>query len=123
MKDKEWKTNKKKVQAIFDKWIRLMGLRWYNIDLVWKPGDSPRKDDGFRALMRVSSRWEYRTAMVTIWLEEMAELDDEEMEKHIVHELCHIYLQPLRHDEFDVEKEEYVVESLARAFIWVRNNK
>lgn len=127
MKDREWKAKKKKVLGLFQQWISVMGLKWYEIDFEWMTGSGGDKGDGFVRNMCVKSRWEYRTATISIWLEEVPE-DPDRLEKMIVHELCHIFVQitrPFNEDESNdqwLEREEYAVESLARAFIWVRNS-
>ena len=63
MKDAEWEKRKKQVKAIFDKWIKHLGLGWYQIDLNWKAGDAPERGDGYIVAMNVVSRWMYRTAV------------------------------------------------------------
>ncbi len=122
MNDKEFKVQKERVKKIVDYWSWCMGLRWYEINIEYKMGDGADRGDGFIRVMECVSRWEYRTATIRVWIEELPE-DDEKLERTIVHELVHIFLQPLRHEDIDFEKEEYVTESLARAFIWSRDIK
>ena len=118
MKDAEWEKRKKQVKAIFDKWIKHLGLGWYQIDLNWKAGDAPERGDGYIVAMNVVSRWMYRTATINIWLEELPD-DDWKLEKMVLHELCHILVEPMRDPEQGcTDNEEAVVEGLARAFLW-----
>lgn len=125
MNDKEWKIKKKKVKTILDKWSRNMGLGWYRVTISWKSGDAPssRTNEEDKAVANISTQWMYRSAHLTIYLEEFPD-QEEEIERIIVHELCHIYVNPLRSqtsDHYDFDLEEYCVESLASAFLWVRD--
>jgi hypothetical protein len=50
----------------------------------------PPDKDGFTRMMDVVTRWEYRKATIRICLEEMPD-DEKQIEKYVVHELCHIH--------------------------------
>mgnify|MGYP007083430561 CR=1 FL=1 len=116
MNDKEFAEVKAKIKALVDKWVFVMGLKWYEIDIAYKMGDAESRGDGFICTAMCHSRWMYRSATLTIWVEELPE-DPYKLEKLIVHELCHILVEPMR-GRVVTDKEEYVVESLARAFMW-----
>lgn len=122
MNDKEFKEQKKRVKNILDMWIEIMGLKWYEIRINYKMGDSPEREGGFSP-MRVLTNWEYRLASIDIWVEGIPD-DNDKLERMLVHELCHIFVNPMRgcNECFDISKEEYAVESLSRAFIWVKYN-
>lgn len=117
MKDAEWEAKKKKVKALFDKWVKHLGLGWYEVDINWKAGDGEDRGEGFIRCMEVRSRWMYRTATINVWLEEVP-TDEYKLERMVVHELCHILIEPMRIDNQCTDNEEYVAESLARAFLW-----
>lgn len=120
MTDKEFKAKKKKIYKIFDTWSDRMGLGWYKISVNWKVGDAPDKGGGYHVAAEISSQWMYRTADLTIWIEEFPD-DEKGIEKIIVHELCHIFVNPLRSQsskKYDFDLEEYCVESLTSAFLW-----
>lgn len=120
MKDKEWKVKKKQVKDIFDKWSRRMGLGWYKIEIEWKAGDPPDKGEGNVVVADISTQWMYRTANMRVWLECLPE-EEHEIERIIVHELSHIFVNPLRSQEnehYNYDLEEYCVESLTQAFMW-----
>src|SRR4051812_31461002 len=120
MKDKEWNAKRKQVKALFDKWTECLGLRWYQIDLEWKAGDGEDRGDGFVRCMEVRSRWMYRTATITIWLEELT-TDEKKLERAVIHELCHILIEPMRGPDGVTDNEELVAESLASAFCWTQD--
>lgn len=116
MNDKEFEKAKKRVTALFKKWTKDLGLKWYKVGIIYKMGDAPSRGDDYIAPMMVQSRWMYRTATITVWIEDIPK-DDDDLERMIVHELCHILVEPMRDDEV-TDNEEMVVESLARAFLW-----
>lgn len=129
MNDKEFQSAKLRVGTLFKKWIKDLGLGWYQIDINYKMGDAPDRGDGYICCMNVVSRWMYRTATINVWIEEVPE-DDWKLEKMVVHELCHILVEPMREPETGAnDLEEMVVEGLARSFLWaeqgaiIRNKK
>lgn len=119
MNDLEFNKAKLRVGSLFDRWIKDLGLGWYQIDVVYKMGDAPDRGDGYVCGMSVVSRWMYRTAMVTVYIEEVPE-DDWKLEKMVVHELCHILVEAMRGPDGVTDNEEYVVEGIARAFLWTQ---
>ncbi len=120
MKDKEWNQKKNKIAKILRTWIKDFGLRWYNIDIEYKAGDAPERGNEYKCVAQVTSKWMYRDATITIWLEELPYHDEERLERLLVHELCHILVEQMRPEEGVTDNEECVVEGLARAFMWVR---
>lgn len=119
MNDKEFKKAKKRVAVLFEKWVKRLGLGWYQVDVEYKAGDGDDRGDGYTTAMRCVSRWEYRTATITVWIEEIPD-DDYKLERMVVHELMHIFAEPMRdRDVGCTDNEEYAVESLARAVLWV----
>lgn len=121
MNDKEFEIAKRRISTIAKRWIHDMGLGWYEIGIDYKMGDAPTSYTGVGiAPFSVVSRWQYRYATITVYVEEIPE-DDEKLEKAIVHELCHILVNPMRcPDHWDKDREEYVVSCLASSFLWVR---
>lgn len=122
MRDKEFKKAQARCRKYLKKWINPLGLSWYKINVNYKDGEAPQSYTGAGiAPLKIHVAWQYRQATITIYLEDIPETE-EELEHAIVHELCHIFVNPMRFcdEHFDIDKEEYVVESLARAFMWVR---
>lgn len=126
MNDKEFKAKKKQVIKILDEWIDRLGLRWYSFQYVWKMGDPPERGEGYSIAAYIECQWMYRSATITLYVEMMPE-ENKEIEKIIVHELCHIFVNPLRSQysikEYDYDLEEYVTENLAQAFIWTYQDR
>lgn len=129
MTDKEYREQKKRVQKYLDKWITPLGLRWWKIDVVWDRAthcDSDPPGGSEHCAAHVKCRWEYLEATVTFHLLQLIEQKDDDLEKVIVHELCHVLVNEMRapiapNDETHAEwmkHEERVVSTLACAFIW-----
>lgn len=120
MNDKEFKKAKARCSHYIKKWSFPLGLNWYKIDIDYKMGDAPKSYTGAGiAPFNCNVAWQYRTALITIYIEEIPEKEDE-LEHAIVHELCHIFVNPMRvcDEHFDMDREEYTVEMLTRAFLW-----
>lgn len=68
------------------------------------------------------AQWEYLQAKVAINVPEVARMNDDKLERVLVHELCHILVAEMRGDP-DVcsDHEERTVTQLAKAFIWTRD--
>ncbi len=119
MTDKEFAVVKERVGKIAKEWIYRLGLNWYKVDILYKMGDAPQSYTGSGiAPFNVITSWQYRCATINVYVEDLPK-DDEELEHAIVHELCHIFVHPMRGNDWDQDKEEYTVESLTRAFLWV----
>jgi Fe-S cluster biosynthesis and repair protein YggX len=108
---------KKKIQEIFEKWSYLLGLRWWDVSLTLsKEKTDFLKDNGETVLARTWADWRYMKATILINYREIKLLDPEEIEKIIVHELCHVLVNEMR--EGDITHEERVVTTLTNAFLW-----
>lgn len=124
MTDKEFKKQTERFKKCLLKWSKPLGLNWYTIDVDYKMGDAPKSYTGAGiAPFEIKVAWQYRNALITVYVEEMPE-SDEILEHAVVHELCHIFVNPMRvcDDHFDMDREEYTVEMLARAFLWLRDS-
>jgi len=111
---------KEKIKEIFEKWSYLLGLRWWEVALTFSKEKSDfNKDDGSRVLAKTWSDWRYMKATILINYREIKLLDLEEIEKIIVHELCHVLVNEMR--EGDISHEERVVTTLTKAFLWTKN--
>jgi len=111
---------KKKIKEIFERWTYLLGLRWWDISLTFSKEKSYfYKDDGSRILAKTWSDWRYMKATILINYREIKLLDPEEIEKIIIHELCHVLVNEMR--EGDISHEERVVTTLTKAFLWTKN--
>lgn len=136
MNDREFNEQKKRIQALIDKWKDPLGLGWWQINFNYcregeierTHGDDP--EARFTALMDVQSEWQYLHASVRVNMPKLAQVDDEDLEQSFVHELMHIYVSEMQVPAWaDApaeiiqslrDHEERVVTMLARAVCWVR---
>lgn len=120
MTDKEYKTQKKRVQKYIDKWFNAMGLKWFRVDLVW---DRERDQDSPNTAARTTTSWQYRHATVTWYMPTIVDNDDDFLEGIVVHEFVHILISPMAVVDKEADlplQHEYATECLARAMQWVR---
>lgn len=127
MTDKEYRKQKKRVQKYLDKWVQPMGLKWFTIDIEW----SREKREGCSAETQFSN-WAYRKFRIVFYLPHILDCkNDSEVEDIIVHELCHILTAPMANNMRNSDDEEkyrsdlieQTTETIAQAFIWVRQAK
>lgn len=122
--DREYIAVKRKVRAAFEKWILLLGLRYWQCDLEHRRIPFPdKRDDGHVILAKCFCKWQYRQVTVEYSAFDMAKMNKEEVERVIVHELCHALVNEMRESDEDGKHEESVVSGLTSAFIWVHDRK
>lgn len=130
--DKDFKTQRRRVQALLDKWLQPLGLLWWKIDVTWDKATicDDKGPDREHCLAHVHVQWEYLQAAITFHLFKILDENDENLERIVVHELCHILVKEMRapiapSDEVNDEwrkHEERVVSALASAFLWTRRD-
>jgi hypothetical protein len=77
------------------KWQRRMGLMHWDIEHVFIDSyydDSSGED--FKVTAITESRWQYMQARIKWYLPSAVRHNNEELEKVLVHELCHVLLAP-----------------------------
>jgi len=115
---------RKKIKKYLKKWITPLGLGWWKIDIFYI--DDPatilnefKTGDG-EGIVRatVKPQWEYGVASINFNLPAFNNLDDDEIERVVIHELVHILVNEMR--ESEMHHEERVVTGLTKAFMWTR---
>jgi hypothetical protein len=131
MNDHEFETQKARLLALSEEWIRVIGLGWWRITHSCDRSgedfaDSVRKEGGFRSqsVARCFPEWKYGIATIVWNMPELEHLDDEELERVFVHELMHIFLHETRQsvDGDWLDHEERVATTLAKGFLWLRDH-
>jgi len=127
MTDKEYREQKKRCEALIKKWVHELGLNWWHMSYEWIRGSHDGSDmeyrpftgnqNRFTCIMEVTSDYYYKTACITFYLETIKDYED--IERHFVHELMHIFLKPMQTRQKAAE-EELVATQLADAIIWAR---
>lgn len=134
MNDLEFEAQKERVRRVYDRWDQPLGLKWWRITQEWCRDLSGFEGESnghvnFTPLARTSASWEYMIATISFNLVGIADIDDEALERVVVHEMCHVLVREMRddyggHATHDTPAhEERVVSSLAQAFIWVRGDE
>lgn len=120
--DEEYKAQIERVEAIIDRWVEPLGLKWWDITTVYDRSGGREQSDGFVTIAQCRARWEYLRAQITVFLGTVKDVDDDDLESHIVHELMHIFLAAWPPDEDGSvdEHEELAATMLARAMRWAR---
>lgn len=128
--DAEYDEQKARVERLFERWVRTIGLGWWRIQYVWhreeKRGDTTLAE-GDTCVMDCRADWRYLHATINVYLPTIVEEDDERLEYLCVHELMHIFLNEMRaslptQEEANAmgEHEERVATTLAHGFLWAR---
>lgn len=94
-------------------WTKWLGLRYWNIK--FETAKNP-DEDGLAGTSAVD--WRYQEATITFYLKTMKHMQPDEIEKIVVHELMHIFLNEMR--EEGIDHEERVATMLQKAFMWVK---
>ena len=112
---------RKQIKKLFDKWTYLLGLRWWNVTINYI--DDPqeiirifRVTDEDVCIAKSYCDWRYATCNIYVNLPQLKQMDDQQVEMTIVHELCHALVNEMREDGID--HEERVVTGLTKAFLW-----
>jgi hypothetical protein len=132
MNDADFDKQKSRIEKLIEEWLRPIGLGWWRIDFIYQRAGLPQSDEqkelGSCTVFEVAADWRYLNATIWANMPEIAKLDDERLEICFVHELQHIFVNELRADVPEpvvrqmADHEERVCQTLALAFIWVRNH-
>lgn len=130
MTDAEYAAQKKRIAALSKKWLKPLGLLWWNVEMVYCregiPQDNPeRAAENWQPMARAKVLWPYLRLVIEWNMPEVAERNDDDLERIFVHECCHALVNEMRewHDhpaESAIDHEERVVTMLTNAFLWVQ---
>ena len=114
------------IEKYFSLWTESMGLRWWNINLIYyrEPDDILRLFKSNNDVSKlvpawVEAYWQYGVANIHINLPDFVGMTEGYIEETIVHELCHVLINEMREDE--LHHEERVATTLQKAFMWTRD--
>jgi hypothetical protein len=122
MTDKEYLTIKKRIKALIKKWYEPAGWGWWRTGFVYSRERQP-DNDGVAAL--TIADFKYSHATITLYLPALRDMNDEELEHLIVHELCHLTAStwPSYEDNEDANARfERTVDDFAKQMIWTSKN-
>lgn len=125
MNDAEYAATKERVMEVFERWRYPLGLNMWRLHMRWNRLDKPAGDG---ILARVAGEatpdWRYLEATVEWYLPVLEDMDDEELEYVVLHELTHVVLNEMRESagEGGIDHEERVVTQVAKVLQWVRDH-
>lgn len=115
------RTNKA-VRALADHWATTLGMRWFEdfkIQTYNTRNDLPEDHGQYPTCGFATVMWEYKKATVGFCLEMLVELSPVEIERVIVHEICHVLVNAMReYEKMGIKVEEMVVTNLTQALLW-----
>ncbi len=123
MNDKEYERQKTRIQKYIDKWIPMLGLKWWTLKIVYDRENPPYDDcnnQDFRYSTGVvtSVNYPYRNACIKFFLTELKTWDSIELEKAVIHKCVHVLTNEIRDVDKDINHEERAVTDLTNAFYW-----
>jgi predicted SprT family Zn-dependent metalloprotease len=108
---------KKLASEYFEQWTLCLGLRYGTLKLFFEEFIKDASDYDVCGICETD--WRYQDSSITLALHKLREMDEEQIEMVVIHELMHIFLNEMREDGID--HEERVATNLQKAFVWVRD--
>jgi hypothetical protein len=108
---------KRNIERTVSRWQTAMNLGFITVENYFSDEDPMQ-------IAEVITNWEYREAAI-VWYAKASGLTQDELDQCAVHELGHIIVAPMsdhlpnKHHKL----EEFVVESIAKAIMGVRNER
>lgn len=119
--DSEYRKIRSMVRAAFFKWARVLGLRYWDCRVDYRRIPFPPHAQGGVTAAKCHCKWEYRMVTVEVSLIDLSDLNQEQIEDVVIHELLHALVHEMREDDPDCKHEEAVVTGLTRAIRWTYN--
>ena len=109
------------IKKLCNTWIYRLGLKWWEVTLNFVTDKTEAyKMFGYDQESIVMARsypdWRYMTCTIYFNIPAMKSKTEDEIEKIIIHELCHALVNEMR--EGHIDHEERVVTTLTKAFLW-----
>jgi len=122
MKKRDVRAQRKRIDALFERWVRPIGLAWWGFRFhYYTKRKRFKRNDKREALMITYADWRYRSVEIDINTPAMRDQSDEDLDTYFVHELMHVFLNEMRSNDDRVNHEERVATTLADAFVWIRD--
>jgi len=126
LNDEQYESQKERFLKLLDYWWKALDMAGtgFILKTMMQREENKSEEHGtaWQTFMTIDTVWQYQTALMNAWLPEIADLSDDEIEGHLVHELMHIVVNEMRYDtEENRDHEERVVTSLSRRFLSLRS--
>lgn len=99
-------------------WIKYLNLSDWKVETTYHTY-LRASESGNRVVARTWASWEYLDAHIEFDLAVLRDMDEDEIERAIIHELLHVVVNEMR--DPGVKHEERVVSSLSRVLWWMKN--
>ena len=128
MNDADFDVQRQRLVALSEKWIKPLGLGWWNIAFAYHRDDyvplgTTARDD---SLAKCRASWRYGNALISFNMPLVLEQDETDLEVAFLHELMHIFLNEMRwtadNSSDSLDHEERVASTLTKAFLWLRDS-
>jgi hypothetical protein len=124
--DDQAEVQKTRVTALYDAWVKPLGLAWWDWELVWHRGDIEGQGG---AMFHICVRFEYQDITLDISLPRVEKESDKHLERAFCHELGHVFTIPLKdaagrgvdQDAMDF-LEEHQASGIGSALVWLRDS-
>lgn len=122
MNDAEADIQKARIQRYLDKWMPA-GFGWWKLKIDYERGSSTGKESLIETA-NIIENWEYRSARITFYLDCTTDLNDDDLEHTVVHELSHLLLGSIRDYSTDDRRQmtEFAVTAVTRALLGTNRN-
>lgn len=112
-----FKQARKAVKKSAKFWINNLGLGYWSVNLYYPKKIKEMPD----TIATCAASWQYARADLCFGKQKLVTLDAIEIDRLVLHELCHALVNELREKDKDLKHEERVCSMLTNAFIWVRD--
>lgn len=123
MNDAEFEAAKERIKAIIDIWHSTLGLNWWHMTYEYSRDGMVSQSEGNNTCLGMARvLWQYQTACLTFNVPALEGETDAEIERVVLHEMMHVFLNETRGDGDDWDKhEDRVASTLTSAIIWTRD--
>lgn len=127
MTDQEFADQKARIDGFVVYWLPVLGLSGWRMDFKYFRDSGEFPGSGDVVLAETYAQWEYMQGAVSFNVPLWTDLEEDEAEETVVHELMHVLLKETRYgcpcdgEEFDTHHEERVATMLSRAFLAARS--
>lgn len=122
MTDKELAKQQKRVEKYLDKWHHTLGMGWFRITHEWSRDNN---ENAKLCVAETSAQWPYKQAVITWYLQQVAETNEDILEMCVVHEFVHVLVDPIwamiekpTNDQCGLN--EFAVTNVTSAILWAR---
>lgn len=96
MTEAEFREQKDRIDSIFTAVVEALRMDEWTLKASYINDSCDSEEDGDRTLAQVNTSWAYREAYINIFVPDMAECTDAEIQSHLIHELMHVAVNEMR---------------------------